>query len=157
VAELLDRRLADHLNDVSEVLVKKYNYAFYSKASTVVLQYYLAGNRFSRFPIPDLFPATPNRSYSSSLSGTPTPLSTSTSFSSVSSDDMPSTPSRITCMHDPFVSVTLGNQKENNRPANLHLEDVLLKRSSIDGGIDFTRPVLQNLNGVSPSPRTILR
>lgn len=157
VAELLDRRLAEHLNDVSEVLVKKYNYAFYSKASTLVLQNYLAGHRFSRFPIPDLCPVTPNRSYSSSLSGTPTPLSTSTSFSSVSSDDMPSTPSRSTFTHDPFVSISLNSQKENNRPTNVQLDDFLTKRGSVDGGIDFTRPVLQNLNGISPSPRSILR
>lgn len=156
VAELLDHRLANHLNDVSEVLVKKYSYAFYSKASTVVIQYYLAGGRFARFPIPDLFPVTPNRSYSSSLSGAPTPLSTSTSCSSVSSDDMPATPSRASYMYDPFISVTTGSQKENNRPANAP-EDVPSKRNSIDGAMDFTRPVLQNLNGISPSPRNVLR
>jgi len=156
VAELLDQRLANHLNEVSEVLVKKYSYAFYSKASTVVMQYYLAGGRFTRFPIPDLFPVTPNRSYSTSLSGAPTPLSTSTSCSSVSSDDMPATPSRISYMHEPFISVTAGSQKENNRPVNAP-EDFLPKRNSIDGAIDFTRPVLQNLNGISPSPRTVLR
>jgi len=156
VAELLDQRLADHINEVSDVLVKKYSYAFYSKASTVVLQYYLGGGRFARFPIPDLFPVTPNRSYSSSLSGTPTPLSASTSCSSLSSDDMPATPSRTTYSHDPFVSVIVGNQKENNRPGNIHMEEVIAKRNSMDGGVDFARPVLQNLNGVSSSPRTTL-
>jgi len=153
VAELLDQRLANHLCEVSEVLVKKYSYAFYSKASSVVTEFYLSGGRFSRYPLPDLFPPTPNRSYSSSLSGAPTPLSASTSCSSASSDDMPATPSRSTFSHDLF---SLGNQKENNRPANVHMEDVLTKRSSIDNGIDFPRPVLQNLNGVSPSPRTAL-
>jgi hypothetical protein len=69
---------------------------------------------------------------------------------------MPATPSRTTYSHDPFVSVVIGNQKENNRPGTIHMEDVIAKRNSMDGGVDFARPVLQNLNGVSTSPRTTL-
>ncbi|EPQ60870.1 hypothetical protein GLOTRDRAFT_27560, partial [Gloeophyllum trabeum ATCC 11539] len=48
IVDLLDTRLAKHVNDLSEVLVKKYSYAFFSKAATFVVQYYLEGGRFSQ-------------------------------------------------------------------------------------------------------------
>ncbi|KAJ3755179.1 cyclin [Lentinula raphanica] len=37
IVDLLDMRLAKHVNDLSEPLVKKYSYAFYSKAATFVV------------------------------------------------------------------------------------------------------------------------
>jgi len=37
----LDSRLAKHVNDLSETLIKKYSYAFYSKAAISVVQFYL--------------------------------------------------------------------------------------------------------------------
>ncbi|KIY45413.1 hypothetical protein FISHEDRAFT_30683, partial [Fistulina hepatica ATCC 64428] len=46
VVKLLDNRLAKHANELSETVVKKYSYAFYSKAATCVLQYYLEGGRW---------------------------------------------------------------------------------------------------------------
>ncbi|KIP12027.1 hypothetical protein PHLGIDRAFT_17808 [Phlebiopsis gigantea 11061_1 CR5-6] len=58
IVEHLDTRLAEHVNDLSETLVKKYSYAFYSKAATLVVQYYLEGGRFLRQP-PLPLPMTP--------------------------------------------------------------------------------------------------
>jgi len=88
VVELLDIRLAKHVNDLSETLVKKYSYAFYSKAATFVVQHYLQGSRFVRQPLASL-PMTPVRSKSSRGMTTPTSIS---SCASDFSDDMPMTP-----------------------------------------------------------------
>jgi len=46
IVDLLDERLASSVADISETLVKKYSFPFYSKASTHILQWYLTGNRF---------------------------------------------------------------------------------------------------------------
>ncbi|KAG9002741.1 hypothetical protein FRB94_003661 [Tulasnella sp. JGI-2019a] len=43
---LLDHTLSQSLDSVSQTLVKKYSYAYYSKASGVVVTYYLRGNRY---------------------------------------------------------------------------------------------------------------
>ncbi len=88
VIELLDERLAKHVNDLSEILVKKYSYGFYSKAATFVIHYYLQGGRFSR-QTSSPFPVTPPRS--SPASAVSTPMSSTTSLSDVS-DDFPLTP-----------------------------------------------------------------
>lgn len=85
----LDARLAKDVNDLSEVLVKKYSYAFYSKAATFVVQYYLTGGRYEPAPLPLQIPSTPLRSPSSSVMSTP--ASVATTASDVS-DDMPATP-----------------------------------------------------------------
>lgn len=139
--------------------MKKYGYAFYSKASSIVMQFYLSHKRFLRHPVENLMPVTPVRTPLSSYSGVPTPLSASTSCSSVSSDDMPMTPTRIPCPHDPFVvSTPLDSQKENNPPANVSHCEPVVKRSSFDINSDFSfvRPALQNLNVVLPSPRPMV-
>ena len=52
VIEFLDNRLTLHVNDLSKTLVKKYSYAFYSKAVTFVVQYYLQGGQFAAGPCP---------------------------------------------------------------------------------------------------------
>lgn len=87
VVDLLDNRLARHVNDLSETLVKKYSYAFYSKAATFTVQYYLQGGRFKPDVSP-IVPVTPARSVVSSTISTP---SSTTSGSDVS-DDFPLTP-----------------------------------------------------------------
>lgn len=46
VVSLLDTTLAQTLDSISQVLVKKYSYSYYSKASGVVVSFYLRGNRF---------------------------------------------------------------------------------------------------------------
>jgi hypothetical protein len=43
---LLDTTLSQNLSSVSQTLVKKYSYAYYSKASGVVVSFYLRGGRF---------------------------------------------------------------------------------------------------------------
>lgn len=44
---LLDTTLSQNLDSVSQTLVKKYSYAYYSKASGVVVSFYLRGGRFA--------------------------------------------------------------------------------------------------------------
>jgi hypothetical protein len=85
VVDYLDQRLAKHVNQLSETLVKKYSYAFYHKASTFVVHHYLQGRRFESAPISP--PLTPARSPASSV-GTPPSASTTASDWS----DMPPTP-----------------------------------------------------------------
>lgn len=47
---LLDTTLSQNLDSVSQTLVKKYSYAYYSKASGVVVSFYLRGGRFTFNP-----------------------------------------------------------------------------------------------------------
>ncbi|KAF7319952.1 Cyclin N-terminal domain-containing protein [Mycena kentingensis (nom. inval.)] len=112
VIDLLDNRLAKHVNDLSETLVKKYSYAFYSKAATFVVQYYLQGGRFVR-PTSIPLPATPIRSPSSAAS---TPMGSTTSISD-KSDDFPVTPTTPGFPSDPFggpSSSSSSSDKENS-------------------------------------------
>jgi G2/mitotic-specific cyclin-B, other len=158
VAELLDARLANHLNDLSEILIKKYRYAFYSKASDIVVDFYQSCERFQRHPIviPGVFNQTPLTPAKRAYTGLPpTPLSCSTSCSSIASDDMPTTPTGGSFVEDPFLVVAQSNQKENSRPSSIPAES-FIKRPSLDAHLDanmYARPALQNLNGVLPSPR----
>jgi hypothetical protein len=158
VIEYLDNQLALHVNDLSETLVKKYSYAFYSKAATFVVQYYLQGNRFvppSPSPSPSL-PVTPKRSSMSAIS---TPTSSTTSASDIS-DDMPLTPITLAFSSDPFSTSHSSDDKEN---ISSTFEPVLNKLR-IDNApeqflphdfVTFGRPALHSLNNLS-SPRTAL-
>ena len=114
IVEFLDNRLALRVNDLSETLVKKYSYAFYSKAATFVVQYYLQGGRFKRQPLTPLpvTPVTPNRSTASTFS---TPMSSTSTSASDLSDDYPLTPtSPQSFSSDPFLgSYGSENDKEN--------------------------------------------
>ncbi|KAK1223806.1 hypothetical protein PQX77_013330 [Marasmius sp. AFHP31] len=156
IVDLLDVRLAKRVNDLSETLVKKYSYAFYSKAATFVVQHYLQGGRFVRAALPP-FPLTPQRSRSNSLSTVSTPMSTTTSVSDMS-DDFPLTPitPSLPPSSDPFHTTYPSDDKEN-LPSSF--EPVLNKhRMDCDSPPDqylphdfvaFGRPALHNLN-VSP-------
>ncbi|KAI6031873.1 cyclin-like protein, partial [Pisolithus microcarpus] len=146
IVELLDNRLAKRVNDLSETLVKKYSYAFYSKAATFVLQFYLQGGRFSWHHIVP-FPATPTRS---SPSGTSTPMSDT-------SDDFPLTPtSPVLFSSDPFSSSFSSDDDKENLPSAF--EPVINKLRMEDPPDHYlpheylmlSRPALHNLNG---SPR----
>ncbi|CAA7266598.1 unnamed protein product [Cyclocybe aegerita] len=156
VIEYLDTRLALHVNDLSETLVKKYSYAFYSKAATFVVQWYLQGNRFSpaRSTVVPL-PVTPKRSSVSAMS---TPASTTTTASDIS-DDMPMTPTTPSFSSDPFTSSHSSDDKEN---LSSTFEPVLNKLR-LDNPpeqylphdfVMFGRQALHNLN--ISSPRTAL-
>ncbi|KAF4623023.1 hypothetical protein D9613_001950 [Agrocybe pediades] len=161
VIELLDTRLALHVDDLSETLVKKYSYAFYSKAATFVVQYYLEGNRFN-FQNSSIFPApvTPKRSSVYAIS---TPTSSNTSASDVS-DDMPLTPvtpAFSNVSSDPFIGPHSSDDKENvssnfesviTKVRTEHIPEHLLPHELVALG----RGVLHNLNNNVASPRTAL-
>ncbi|KIK82433.1 hypothetical protein PAXRUDRAFT_153797 [Paxillus rubicundulus Ve08.2h10] len=152
IVELLDNRLAKRVNDLSETLVKKYSYAFYSKAATFVVQYYLQGGRFNRQQTIH-FPVTPKRS---SMSGASTPMSATTTISDVS-DDFPLTPtSPSSFSSDPFSSSFLSKDDKENLPTTF---EPALNKQRIEvppehylphGFVAYSRPALHNLNG---SPR----
>jgi len=153
VIDYLDTRLAIHVNDLSETLVKKYSYAFYSKAATFVVQYYLEGGRFATRTLASL-PVTPKRSSNSAMS---TPASTTTA--SDISDDMPMTPT-TPFSSDAFSGTYSSDDKEN---ISSTFEPVLNKLR-IDSPpeqylphdfVTFGRPALHNLNNMA-SPRTTL-
>ncbi|KAH7924850.1 hypothetical protein BV22DRAFT_1012387 [Leucogyrophana mollusca] len=151
IVEYLDNRLAKHVNDLSEILVKKYSYAFYSKAATFVVQYYLQGGRFTRHAVVP-FPVTPTRA---SLSGASTPMSSTTSVSDIS-DDFPLTPtSPSSFSSDPFSSSFMSEDDKENLPTTF---EPVINKQRIDVPPDqylphdfvaFGRPALHNLN-VSP-------
>jgi G2/mitotic-specific cyclin-B, other len=150
IVEHLDNRLAKHVNDLSETLVKKYSYAFYSKAATFVVQYYLQGGRFVRLETSPL-PFTPTRSPASTVS---TPTSTTTSLSDLS-DDMPPTPIGPPSPSDMIPSLYSECDKENVPSSNF---EPVINKHRVESPpeqylphdfVTFGRPALQSLN-ISP-------
>lgn len=154
VVELLDSRLATNVNDLSETLVKKYSYAFYSKAATSVVQYYLKGNRFVRQPFATL-PMTPVRNRSSRGMATPSTVST---CGSDFSDDMPMTPtSPLASLPSDDYAYMMDSDKENYSSANF---EPVLSSKHVESPSDqflphdfvtFGRAALHNLNLSSPA------
>jgi hypothetical protein len=55
--QLLDSLLAESLDKLSEIVVKKYSYSYYSKASTHIVHYYLQGHRYVYSP-PTIIPVS---------------------------------------------------------------------------------------------------
>lgn len=150
IVDLLDNRLAKHVNGLSEILVKKYSYAFYSKAATFVVQYYLQGGRFVHQALP-AFPLTPTRSISTA-STVSTPMSTTTSISDTS-DDFPLTPTTPSFFQNELAICPSDNKE--NLPA---IFEPMLNKQRIETPpeqylphdfVTFSRPVLHNYN-VSP-------
>lgn len=150
VVDALDARLNKRVNDLSEALVKKYSFSFYSRAATTVVQFYLQGRRFDR-TTPALTPLTPSRS---TMSAFGTPMSTTTSASDLS-DEMPMTPTSPAYANDPFASSV--DDKENDHSSF----DPVVHKSS-DSATDqylphdfvtSVRPVLHTYN---VSPRTMV-
>jgi hypothetical protein len=155
IVEALDERLATSLNDLSETLVHKYSYQFYSKASTFVMQHYLKGGRFDRHAVALDLPVTPNRSPLSSVIRTP--MSTTSSASDIS-DDMPATPTSPFSV-DGFsmsedISVSEGDFDKENLPSAF----VIVKQATEPvpeqclphDFVTLARPALHALNSVSP-------
>lgn len=154
VIECLDARLSKHVNDLSETLIKKYSYAFYSKAATFVVQYYSEGRRFVPHTLPSL-PVTPKRK---SLCTVVTPPSSTTSLSDVS-DDMPLTPITPTFPSDPFSGSYPSDDKENQPShfepvVNKHRIEAVPEQYLPHDFVTFGRSALHNLN--ISSPRTTL-
>ncbi|KAH9025866.1 cyclin [Lactarius pseudohatsudake] len=155
IVEHLDNRLAKHVNDLSETLIKKYSYAFYSKAATFVVQYYLQGGRFFRHvALP--FPVTPVRP-SNSVVGTP--MSATTTASDLS-DDMPITPTSPYFSSDLFSSSAMSDDDKENF-SSPKFDPVANKQPSENPPeqflphdfVQFGRKALHNLNG---SPRAMV-
>ncbi|KAH9946700.1 cyclin [Amylocystis lapponica] len=152
IVEHLDTRLCKHVNDLSETLVKKYSYAFYSKAATFVVQYYLQGGRFTRQPLVAL-PMTPVRSRSPRTVTTPTSVSTTASDFS---DDMPVTPTSPGYSSDPFSSSYMSDDKENVpsptfQPAiNKQNAEFTPEQYLPHDFVVYGRPALHSLNVSSP-------
>jgi hypothetical protein len=158
VIELLDNRLAKHVNDLSETLVKKYSYAFYSKAATFVVQIYLQGGRFVReplMPLPtlSLYPVTPRRG---SVSSVGTPASVSSTAASDISDDMPLTPS------SPALSDFPMSEDKENLPTTF---EPVLNKLRIDSSpeqflphdfVTYARPALHNYTNSASSPQVAM-
>jgi len=150
VVEHLDSRLAKHVNDLSETLVKKYSYAFYSKAATFVVQTYLQGVRFARHAFPAL-PMTPKRVSTYTLS---TPTSCSTSVSDLS-DDMPLTPTTSPFTSDSFSGVYSSDKENISSPSFEPVINKLRVEPTPDqylphDFVTFGRPALHNINNISP-------
>lgn len=158
IVDLLDARISGHVAELSETLIKKYSYPFYSKASTLVVQWYLVGNRFVRYALPSLVPSTPTSSRNP-LSNLSTPMSTMTVSTDGSSDDMPVTPTSPVYVGDPFTTTHLSssNDKEN---VPTSFEPTILPSSKympMDDSHDyqppsFGRSALHELNMLAPSP-----
>ena len=157
IVDLLDNRLAKHVNDLSETLVKKYSYAFYSKAATLVVQYYLEGGRFQKQPVLPPLPMTPIKAYSSKVQ---TPMSASTTASDLS-EDMPATPTSPMYPSDAFSTPYVSDDKENlpSSPVSvvskLHVEPVPEQFLPHDF-VTISRPALHNHNVASPRPITVV-
>lgn len=150
VVRLLDDRLATHANELSETLVKKYSYAFYSKASTFVVQWYLTGHRFSREAIMS-FPSMPSTPVKSRSPKVATPLSASTTASDLS-EDMPATPTSPMYSSDAFSTPFVSEDKENLpsspicttvKPRTDHVPEQFLPHDFVT----LSRQALHNRNG----------
>ncbi|GAA5906207.1 hypothetical protein JCM6882_006076 [Rhodosporidiobolus microsporus] len=128
---MLDELLGEHLEEVSPIVLKKYSFPFYSRASTFAREWYLCGRRFqyNDFSPPTSAPSTPLRplvrsasssvASSSSMYGTFSPSSRSDAGSDTSlssdeeddtgsscEDDEPLTPiTPVPPPSDPFLSI----------------------------------------------------
>lgn len=157
IVDLLDGRLAKQVDNLSETLVKKYSYAFYSKAATFVVQYYLEGNHFQRQPVLPPLPMTPIKVHSPKVC---TPMSASTTASDIS-DDMPATPTSPMYPSDAFSTPYVSDDKENlpSSPipivTKLHVEPIPEQFLPHDF-VTLGRPALHNHNGASPRPITVV-
>ncbi|KAH9944461.1 cyclin [Epithele typhae] len=155
IVDHLDNRLAKHVNDLSETLVKKYSYSFYSKAATFVLQFYLQGGRWQRQPLVAL-PMTPVRSYTREVT---TPMSVS---SASDTDDMPVTPSSPILSSDAFSGSYMSDDKENlpspkfEPVLNKNLVEQVPEHCLPHDFLAYQRQALHNLNMASPRPSAMV-
>ncbi|CAE6529049.1 unnamed protein product [Rhizoctonia solani] len=142
VVRLLDERYATRVQEISPVLVDKYNPSYFSNASAKTVRFYLNGGRFDFTPIPVLAPVTPLRqplsnrpmSVCSNMSDTSTPSSCSET-----DDEMPITP------HTPMFPlhpVHANAQDKENIPSGTTAKHVHVFKSSYDQdtSMHFTGP-----------------
>ncbi|PCH33563.1 hypothetical protein WOLCODRAFT_135192 [Wolfiporia cocos MD-104 SS10] len=158
VVGLLDRRLSMYVNELSQALLKKYSFAFYSKVATFVVQYYLQGGRFENgWTLP--LPTTPVREQQSRAA---TPMSVSTTASDLS-DDMPATPtSPEQFSSDVFLGPYVPSDNKENLPSPI-FEPILNKQQIESTPEEFLpydyvklgRTALHSLNVASPHPAVV--
>jgi hypothetical protein len=152
IVDALDERLATSVNELSETLVQKYAFGFFSKASTNVVRWYLGGGRFTRFTALPSMPATPTRSIYSLATTTP-PLSAGSSTSDLSDmEDMPPTPSELTTVPPPFVE---GVYDKENLPSTFtiakHAAEPVPDEFLPHDYVTYGRPALHTLNHLPSS------
>ncbi|KAG9101319.1 hypothetical protein FRC06_003195 [Ceratobasidium sp. 370] len=125
VVRLLDELYATRIQELSPVVVDKYNPSYFSNASAKTVRFYLSGSRFDFTPIPVLAPVTPlnprnslsSRSMSvcSNMSDASTP-----STCSETDDEMPITPhTPIFPLHASNAPYMVTRDKEN-MPTGAH-------------------------------------
>lgn len=163
IVDLLDGLLAKKVADLSEILVKKYSFQFYSKASTCVVQWYLTGNRFVRQIIQTIVPATPTSSRNP-LSALSTPMSAMSVSTDTSSDDieMPITPTSPVYAVDPFITThnTVSAQSDKENIPTTYEPPVITKYNNVMDDCTshdyhhntYSRPALHDRNILAPSP-----
>lgn len=158
IVELLDSRLAKNVAEISETLVRKYSFGFYSKASTYTVQWYLTGNRYVRQVLPCLLPTTPvSRNPLSALSTPMSSMSVSTDSSS-DDNDMPVTPTTPACS-DPFLLsqavLSAAKADKENVPTSIDTS-VSTKYMNVADDCSnsdyYSRPALHDRNVLAPSP-----
>ncbi|QRV76680.1 Cyclin, N-terminal domain [Ceratobasidium sp. AG-Ba] len=119
VVRLLDELYATRIQELSPVVVEKYNPSYFSNASAKTVRFYLNGGRFDFTPIPVLAPVTPlgprrslsSRSMSvcSNMSDVSTP-----STCSETDDEMPITPhTPMFPLHASNAPYMVSRDKEN--------------------------------------------
>ncbi|GAA5933481.1 cyclin family protein [Sporobolomyces koalae] len=93
---MLDEYLAEHLEDVSHIVITKYSIPEYSRASIFSQQWYLSGRRFAfrdTSPCPSPGPTTPSRPFLARSSSSSISMQSSSSTFDSSSSMLGSTPS----------------------------------------------------------------
>lgn len=136
VVRLLDELYATRIQELSPVVVDKYNPSYFSNASAKTVRFYLGGGRFDFTPIPVLAPTpvTPlnlrhslsNRSMSvcSNMSDVSTP-----STCSETDDEMPITP------HTPMFPLHSANAPyvdKENVPSGVNVKHVNVFKTACD-------------------------
>ena len=126
VAMAIDKHFGEKLETISEIVIRKYAPTYYSRASTVVREWYLSGRRFqytevestplpSSISTPGLAPSTswPNKR-GSWMSTSPSAGSLSCASSDAGDETAPITP--ITPVHNHVADPFSAASKENMPP-----------------------------------------
>ena len=163
VAMAIDKHLGERLENVSEIVIRKYSPMYYSRASTVAREWYLSGRRLVLVPDTPATPtslATPGLVHSSSWASKRNSWVSSPAVSCASSDagdEAPLTP--ITPLHAHVVDPFSVASKENIAPAYAAAvqpqKDLAMLKSTAAGAhaisvpYPTTRPILHALPSVA--------
>lgn len=134
VVRLLDELYATRIQELSPIVVDKYNPSYFSNASAKTVRFYLGGGRFDFTPIPVLAPAPvtplgPRLSLSSrsmSVCSNMSDISTPSSCSETD-DEMPITP------HTPIFPLHSSNARDKeNVPAGVRAQHINVFKTTPD-------------------------